>query len=132
MVKITGMSVRNAAPNKGGTRIMAFFDFHTDDIGLRGCALVKNNCGIWHVWTPMIDPGSYANAERKLHPVGVYWRSAGDLEERVLAAALDMYRIMDGGVPMAKTVPEPESDDRNGLMRALGVDAIAETMEGVG
>lgn len=90
-VKITGMQIKRSKPNRGGSRIMATFDFHTPDMGFKGCVLSLNPEGKWRVWTPMIDPSASAK-ERKILQVCVYWRSAGTLEQEVLDAALGLYR----------------------------------------
>lgn len=126
-VKITGMQIKRGRPNRGGSRIMATFDFHTTDLGFKGCCLTLNPAGKWRVWTPMIDPGTQSAKERKILQVCVYWRSGGTLEQQVLDAALAMFHLLDDGDdPLApwepREHPEPSSEpeDREGLMRALG------------
>lgn len=123
-VKITGMQIRRGKPNRGGSRIMAMFDFHTADLGMKGCALALNPDGKWRVWTPMIDPGNQSAKERKILQVCVYWRSGGTLEQEVLDAALAMFHLLDDGEdPHVRPEPSVEPGDREGLLRALGAAA---------
>lgn len=120
-VKITGMQIKHGRPNKGGSRIMATFDFHTPDLGFKGCCLTLNPANQWRVWTPMIDPHSTSQKDRKILQICVYWRSGGSLEQEVLDAALAMYRLMDDGEEeFVRPEPSPEPEDRDGLLRALG------------
>lgn len=128
-VKITGMQVKRGRPNKGGSRIMATFDFHTADLGFKGCCLTLNPADQWRVWTPLIDPGTQSAQQRKVLQVCVYWRSGGALEQEVLDAALAMFRLMDDEEdatapyePHQYPDPSPEPEDRDGLLRALGAD----------
>lgn len=90
-IKITGMQIKRSKPNRGGSRVMANFDFHTPDLGMKGCVLSLNPEGKWRVWTPMIDPLASAK-DRKIQQVCVYWRSGSTMEQQVLDAALALYK----------------------------------------
>lgn len=148
--KITGMSLRQFQPNKGGSRLMAYFDCHNEEIGFKGCALVKLSGGDWRVWLPKV--GEKTVAERRADRVDVYFRAGSTLEAEMLAAARAMYALMDDepieddgpieyrtfpftlvsidGKPVEKSEPD---DDASGLHRVLGIDpAVAETMNHAG
>lgn len=123
-VKITGMRTVTAKPNFGGSRIIAHFDFITDDLGMRGCVLSLNPEGKPRVWTPLID-ATVSQSERKSAPVQVYWRKEGELHGQVLDAAVAMYRLFDGG-----TIPDENPED-DGLDSAAGLRRFLNVMEAV-
>ncbi len=118
-VKITAMRTVDGKPNRGGSKIIAHFDFITEDLGMKGCVLSLNPEGKHRVWTPLID-ATVSQSERKALLVGVYWRKEGALHGQVLDAAVAMYRQFTGDTDDAK-------DDDTGLRRLLRADAWAES-----
>src|SRR4051794_8500950 len=71
-VTISGMTKQGGKPNKGGNRIVAFFDFEAPDIGMKGAALVVRADGSWDVWPPKIEDLTRAEIhERRKY---VFWR----------------------------------------------------------
>jgi hypothetical protein len=91
--KITGMTLKEGAPNRGGTRILAFFDCETPHLGMKGAALVVYKDGRWGIWPPKIEDGTgIAIHERRKC---VYWR--GDaFVKALLPAAQQLYWQLGG------------------------------------
>lgn len=114
MTKITGMTIKRGAPNKGGSRIMAFFNAHNEEMGFKGCALVLRPDGGWRVWTPMLS--DLTRTERREREAAVYFRSGSTMEAELLEAALKLYAIINGDAP------EADNDNDEGLRRLLAVE----------
>src|ERR1700704_1405071 len=92
-VNITGMTKTTGRPNKGGTRILAFFDFDAHNIGMKGAALVINQTGKWGIWPPKIEDATRVEIHERRKCV--YWR--GDaFEKALLPAAQDLYWRLGG------------------------------------
>jgi hypothetical protein len=87
MFKVTSLSIQNGLPNRGGTRVMALFDAHSQDIGLRQCSLVLHTDGRWKVWLPAL--GAAERRESRF-----YFRAGSAMHDELLAAAQSAYRLL--------------------------------------
>jgi hypothetical protein len=70
-IRITAMTRTAAKPNKGGTRIVAFFDADTTSFTLRGCTLPSSPMGPG----PRGRPGYLTTTERPVVPSTFAMRS---------------------------------------------------------
>jgi hypothetical protein len=117
--KIIGMTMKGGAPNKGGTRILAFFDCETPHIGFKGAALVLYKDGKWGIWPPKIEDATRA----KIHTRRSYVFFRGDaFEKALLPAARELYWALGGTEGRSSRVtegPRPEEPDHSGLQRWL-------------
>jgi hypothetical protein len=78
-----------AKPNRGGTRIVAFFDADIPSFTLRGCAVALEPDGTWAAWTPRLpdDDGAARRA--------VYFRDT-QLQRSLTDVPLALYRQLGG------------------------------------
>jgi hypothetical protein len=117
--KITGMTMKGGAPNKGGTRILAFFDCETQDIGFKGAALVLYEEGKWGIWPPKIEDATRA----EIHARRRYVFFRGDaFEKALLPAARELYWALGGAEGRTSRVaegPAAEEPDHSALTRWL-------------
>lgn len=87
------MTKEGGEPNKGGSRVLAFFDFDAPTIGMKGAALVINQNGRWTVWPPKILDATRA----EIHNRRRYVFFRGDFADKVvLPAARELYWHLGG------------------------------------
>jgi hypothetical protein len=98
-VRVTAMRRTKTAANRGGTRIVAFFDADIPSFAMRGCALALKAGGEWIAWTPKLpeaDEGARC---------AVYF---GDtrLQRATTEAALAVYRHLGGDVGLEQNAAQ--------------------------
>lgn len=116
--QITGMIKQNGAPNMGGSRILAFFNFHSPDIGMKGVALVIKQNGEWDVWPPKIEGATRSEAIAKgrcVFFIGDHFR------KHLMPIARDLYWQLGGTEGRACPVANRDAGqpDDSGLQRWL-------------
>jgi len=87
-VTIAGVNITKGRPNKGGSRIIAFFDCEAEGFQLNGCALVRTAKNGLTVWPPKIE-GPEA-VRRSIVIVDDMLRNA------IMRAAREAYRAIGG------------------------------------
>lgn len=87
-VAITGVSLSRGGANRGGSRIIAFFDCEISGIQLLGCALVRTSKNGLAVWPPKLEG---PEATRRAVTI-----TDNLLRNAILQAARDAYRALGG------------------------------------